>query len=60
LIESHITIGTIQQTQPVCFDFEYIDTSWHTACPTVILKFMETHWKILGLLPPKLNKTKFH
>jgi len=60
LIESHVTIGTIQQTQDAASVFwAYRLNSWHAAWPTVILRFMETRWKTLALSPRKFNKTNF-
>jgi len=48
--ESHVAIGTIRQTQDaanvICV---YRHNSWYAAWPTVILRFMETHWETLGL-----------
>jgi len=41
LKESHITIGTIQQTQDIASVLlVYGHNSWHAAWPTVILRFM--------------------
>jgi len=56
LIESSVTIGTIQQTQDAASVLRvYRHNRWHAAWPTVILRFMETRWKTLALSPPKLN-----
>jgi len=60
LIESHVAIGMIQQTQDAASVlWVYRHNKWHAAWPTLILRFMETRWKTLALSPRKLNKTKF-
>jgi len=62
LIESHVAIGTIQQTQDAASVlWVYRHNSRHAAWPTVILRFtrMETGWKTLALSPRKSNETKF-
>jgi len=47
--DSHVTLGTIQQTQDAtCLHWVYRHTNRHAA--TVVLKFMETHWRTLDLL----------
>jgi len=57
LIESRVTIGTIQQTQDAASVlWVYRHKSWHATWPTVILIFMETRWRTPALSPPiKLN-----
>jgi len=56
LIESHVTIGTIQQTQDAASVlWVYRHNCWRAAWPTVLLRFMETRWKTLALSPRKLN-----
>jgi len=45
-MESHITIGTIQQTQDSAnVLWLYRHNSWHAAWPAVILRFMGTRWQ---------------
>ena len=47
--DAHVTTGTIQQTQEAAnVLWVYRHNSWHTAWPTVILRFMETRWKTLA------------
>jgi len=56
LIESHVAIGAIQQTQDEAMVLWVSwHNSWHAAWQTVILRFMETRWKTLALSPPMLN-----
>jgi len=56
LIESHVTIGTIQQTQDAASVlWVYRHNNWHAAWPTDILRFMEIRWKTLALSPRKMN-----
>jgi len=46
LPDSHVTIGTIQQTQDATnLLWVYRHTSRHAAWPTVILRFIECRWK---------------
>jgi len=46
----HVTIGTIQQTQEAAIVlWVYGHNSRHAPWPAVMLRFMETRWKILAL-----------
>ena len=55
--DSHVTFGTIQQTQDaVNVLWVYRHNSRHAAWPTVILGFMETRWKTLALSTQNLNR----
>jgi len=50
LIESHVAIDTIQQTQDAASAlWVYRHNRWHAAWPTVMLRFIETLWKTLAL-----------
>ena len=51
-LDSHVTIGTIQQTEGTA-NVLWVDrhNSRHAASPTVILRLMETRWKTLALSP---------
>jgi len=56
LIESHVAISTIKQTQDAASVLWVCrHNSWQAAWPTVILRFMETRWKTLALSTRKLN-----
>jgi len=57
-MESHVTIGTIQQTQDAASVlWVYRHNSWHAAWSTVMLMFifMGTRWNTLAWSPQKLN-----
>ena len=56
----HVAIGTIQQTQDAASVlWVYGHNSWHTAWPTVMLRFMETRWKTLVLSHESWIKLNF-
>jgi len=59
-MESHITIGTMQQTQDAASAlWVYRHNSCHATWPTVMLTFMGSRWNTQAWSPRKLNKTKF-
>jgi len=55
-MESHITIGTMQQTQDAASAlWVYRHNSCHATWPTVMLTFMGSRWNTQAWSPRKLN-----
>jgi len=56
LIKSHVTTGTIEQTQDAAnVLWVYRHNRWHATWPTVVLIFRKDRWNTLALSTRKLN-----